>query len=441
MQPEADPSAALPLVSTPREARPAVVWHPWTRAGFRFVCVYLFLYNFPFPIGAVPYTNWLSDKYTLLWQRIVPWVGKHILHLREDITVFTNGSGDTTFDYVNVLCYLAIAMVSAAVWTALDGKRSNYETLHRWLRVYVRLSLATAMVAYGMFKIIPSQFPAPGLSRLAQPYGDSSPMGLLWTFMGASMAYTIFAGSAEALAGVLLFIPRLATLGGLAAIAVLTNVFMLNMCYDVPVKLYSFNLLMMAVFLVAPDARRLVGLLVLRERVELHNEGSLFERKRFNQVGFAVQLLLGAVLIFTFGKQSWKQRSEFAAKPPHYGMWSVDEYVVDGQAHPALMTDTARWRRVFLEYDGYAALLPMSGPRQSFLCQVDAAKKTITLGKRENKNWKSVLTLDDSKADTLLLKGEYDGHQLAVKLVRENPSTFLLANRGFHWINEFPFNR
>ena len=441
MQPEADPSAALPLVSTPREARPAVVWHPWKRAGFRFVCVYLFLYNFPFPIGAVPYTSRLSDKYTLLWQKIVPWVGKHILHLREDITVFTNGSGDTTFDYVNVLCYLAIGVVSAAVWTALDGERSNYETLHRWLRVYVRLSLATAMVAYGMFKIVPSQFPAPGLSRLVQPYGDSSPMGLLWTFMGASMAYTIFAGSAETLAGVLLFIPRLATLGGLAAIAVLTNVFMLNMCYDVPVKLYSFNLLMMAVFLVAPDVRRLVGLLVLRERVELHNDGSLFERKRFNQAGFALQLLLGVLLIFTFGKQSWKQRSEFAVKPPHYGMWSVDEYVVDGQAHPALTTDTARWRRVFLEYDGYAALLPMSGPRQSFLCQVDAAKKTMTLGKRDNKNWKSVLTLDDSKADTLLLKGEYDGHQLAVKLVRENPSTFLLANRGFHWINEFPFNR
>lgn len=47
---------------------------------------------------------------------------------------------------------------------------------------------ATAMVAYGMFKISPSQFPAPGLSRLVQPYGDSSPMGLLWTFMGVSMA-------------------------------------------------------------------------------------------------------------------------------------------------------------------------------------------------------------------------------------------------------------
>lgn len=174
-------------------------------------------------------------------------------------------------------------------------------------------------------------------------------MGLLWTFMGASMAYTIFAGSAEALA-VLLFIPRLATLGGLAAMAVLTNVFMLNMCYDVPVKLYSFNLLMMAMFLVAPNVRRLVGLLVLRERVELHN--------------------------------------------------------LDGQAHPALMTDTPGWRRVLLEYDGYAALLPMSEPRQSFLCQVNAAKKTMTLGKRDNKNWKSALTFDDSKADTLLLKGE-----------------------------------
>ena|GEM_PF-5392919 len=35
--------------------------------------------------------------------------------------------------------------------------------------------------------------PSPTLDRLVQPFGDASPMGLVWTFMGASTAYPIFA--------------------------------------------------------------------------------------------------------------------------------------------------------------------------------------------------------------------------------------------------------
>ena len=37
----------------------------------------------------------------------------------------------------------------------------------------------------------------------------------------------------------------------------MTHVFMLNMCFDVPVKLYSFAYLVMAIFLIAPDLPRL----------------------------------------------------------------------------------------------------------------------------------------------------------------------------------------
>jgi hypothetical protein len=52
---------------------------------------------------------------------------------------------------------------------------------------------------------ISSQFPAPTQDRLMQSYGDSSPMGLLWTFMGASEPYTMFVGFAEMISGILLF--------------------------------------------------------------------------------------------------------------------------------------------------------------------------------------------------------------------------------------------
>lgn len=56
--------------------------------------------------------------------------------------------------------------------------------------------------------MIPTQFPTPTADKLMQPYGESSPMGILWTFMGSSTAYTIFAGTAgEVLAAIPLLFP------------------------------------------------------------------------------------------------------------------------------------------------------------------------------------------------------------------------------------------
>src|SRR5262249_55489589 len=155
-------------------------------------------------------------------------------------------SGDSTYKYVQVLCFLVIALAVTVAWTILDRKRLQYARLHEGLRIYVRFALSAAMIVYGADKVIPSQFPAPPLDRLLQPYGDASPMGLVWTFMGASRSYNIFAGAAEMIGGLLLIVRRTTLLGALLSLGALSNVAALNFCYDIPVKLYSSHLLAMA---------------------------------------------------------------------------------------------------------------------------------------------------------------------------------------------------
>src|SRR5208282_313026 len=102
-----------------------------------------------------------------------------------------------------------------------------------------------------------------GLARLSERVGNLSPFRMLWTFMAASKPYTSFSGFAEVLAGVLLLVPQLTTLGALITIGVTANVFALNMSYDVPVKLGSLHYLLMAMFLVAPETQRLVNVFIL----------------------------------------------------------------------------------------------------------------------------------------------------------------------------------
>jgi uncharacterized membrane protein YphA (DoxX/SURF4 family) len=157
---------------------------------------------------------------------------------------------------------LTASIAIAAAWSWFD--RSRADRLRVWFRLFLRLALAAQMFYYGMAKVIPSQFPPPGLVTLIEPVGASSLSDLLWTFVGASLPYQITAGCAEVLAGVLLMTPATATAGAALALIDMLHVFVLNMTYDFGLKQISFHLLVMAGVILAPDARRLAAVFLGR---------------------------------------------------------------------------------------------------------------------------------------------------------------------------------
>jgi len=61
---------------------------------------------------------------------------------------------------------------------------------------------------------------------------------------------------------VLLVFRRTSLIGAMLAVPVMANVVLLNFAYDIPVKLYSIHLLIMALAVIAPNAHRLYGVLV-----------------------------------------------------------------------------------------------------------------------------------------------------------------------------------
>jgi uncharacterized membrane protein YphA (DoxX/SURF4 family) len=412
------------------------------RIGFAFLFTYFVLYSFPFPLDLIPHTDFLDVNWARLWQSLVPWVAEHVLHLSYKITVFSNGSGDTTYDYVKTLCYAVLAIATAVVWSVLDRKRANYEKLHAWLRLYVRIVLAAALISYGAAKVIPNQMPEPPLSRLLTTNGDSTPMSLLWTFMGASKSYEIFAGLMEMLAGILLFFPRFTMLGSLVSAAVMANVFMLNMSYDVPVKLYSFHLLLMSVWLLFFDRQRLANFFVFNREVKPQAHTPLFQRSRLNKSLLVSQLLLGLYLTSAslyYSYQRARTSGFLAPRAPLYGIWMVDEFTVGGQAPQA--GDPVRWQQAIFDNSSEVMFQSVSGKRQRFNHKTDLAKKTITVWRRENAGQRMQVAFDRPQTDVMTMDGKVDGKEIHAKLHRVPEPKFLLNTRGFHWINEYPFNR
>ncbi len=417
-------------------------WGPVRRALFRLLFSYLVLYSFPSPLHTVPvYGEILRDSYREIWNTVVPWVGEHVLGV--EVRVRLGGSGDTTYHYLQLLCYLILALAATAVWTLLDRRRADYARLYEWLRVYVRFVLAAAMIVYGAYKVIPEQFGTPFPSELLQPIGESSPMRLLWTFMGASIPYVIFTGAAEMLGGLLLVARRTTLLGALVCIGVMSNVVMLNLSYDVPVKLYSSHLLLMAVFLAAPGLRRLASLFVWNRRVPPAEQRPLFASRQANRAALAFRTVFILFVTVAALRQSHKSRLEFvevATGHPLYGVWEVEELTVDGAVRPLLATDETLWRRLVFDWPSAVGIQYAHETEiREYSLGLDPGPHTYALCC--DPEWKAAISFKLVEPDVLALEGTVDGKQTRGRFRRLDDSRFPLLSRGFHGILEWPLNR
>ena len=439
-------SVAAPIQS-PDETQAVPAWSPFTRIAFRFCFVYFGLYCLSTQIIttllAIPNVDIPDPSLIPPWREMIAFTAAHILRIRSPLAFVETGSGDRAIDWVLVFFLLTVSVAATVVWSILDRRRIRYRALHKWFFLFLRFALAGQMLTYGFVKAVPLQMPAPLLSALTEPFGEMSPMGVLWSSVGASPHYEMVAGCFEILGGLLLLLPRTVTLGALVSLADMTYVFILNMTYDVPVKLLSLHLIFIALVLLAPQFGRLIDFFLLHRAVEPSLKIPLFRSLRANRIAIGVQAFIALWLIGTniYGaKSGWSSFGGGAPKPALYGIWNVDEFTSDGQVRPPLLTDSVRWRRVIFDRYSLGVLDRMKGPRAFYNAHVDEKKKTLELSQRRGGSQKVDLSFTRPTPDLLTLDGTLDGLKTHIELSRD-PGNFLLQTRGFHWISESPYNR
>ena len=423
-------------------------WRSATRVAFRFCFVYFGLYCLLTQISTslVPLPNVDVPDPSTFWptRPIVFWTATHIFKITKPLVYTGSGSGDKTFDWVLQFCLLVIAILVTAVWSILDRRRENYVTLYKWFRLFIRICLAGQMFTYGWAKAVPLQMPFPFLTKLVEPYGNFSPMGVLWASIGASPAYETFAGCAEVFGGLLLIVPRTTMLGALVCLADMTQVFMLNMTYDVPVKLLSFHLILMSLFLLAPDLQRLADMFFLNRPVSSATQYPLLATARANRIALVAQVVIGLWLMGMNAYGSWKSWYTYGggtARSALYGIWNVEQLTIDGQVRAPLLTDYGRWRRVLFDIPTRMAFQRMDDSIARFGASINTGNSTLMLTKDDDKEWKANFAFQRPAPDRLIVDGNMDGHKVQMQLQLFDRKKFLLVSRGFHWVQEYPFNR
>jgi len=423
-------------------------WGLVSRVAFRFCLVYFGLYCLTTQIlgGLFPNPRYDIPDPGTLWpvRQIVSWTAAHVFRVAGQLVVEGSGSGDKTFDWVLVFCLLVVAAPATVIWSVVDRRRESYAALYRWFHLSIRFALASEMFLYGMVKVVPLQMPFPFLNRLVEPYGNFSPMGVLWASVGSSPGYEIFAGSAEMLAGILLVIPRTATLGALICLADTVQIFALNMTYDVPVKLFAFHLILMALFLLVPELPRLADFFFRNRIAATSAQPELFRTPRANRIAAVAQILFGIGLVCMNGwaaRKSWYEYGGGRAKSALYGIWNVEQMSIDGKLRSPLLTDYGRWRRAIFDFPDFADFQRMDDSFAAFGASIDVHAKTLTLTKRRDAKWKAHFTFLRAGQNRVTLDGDMDGHPVLMQLALMDRNKFLLVSRGFHWIQEYPFNR
>jgi uncharacterized membrane protein YphA (DoxX/SURF4 family) len=431
-------------------------WDTATRIAFRFCFVYLGLFVIYFCPIWLQYLLFLKRESALvlggIWpmRPIVLWAGGHIFRMTPPPS--TGPGFDGSFYWVEAFCALMIAVLATVAWSILDRKREAYGTLYKWFRLVIRFVLAALMFSYGVFKIIPAQMPYPNLFELVRPFGHFLPIQVRWTYMGAGPAYEIFAGCAEVLGGVLLLFPRTTTLGALICLADLTNVFVIDMTYNVANKLEVFNFILLALFLVAPESRRLANVFILNRAVLPSQRPQLFDTRRANRIAMVVQVVLVVYLIGATAYDAWVNqwlvRASSASRPALYGIWDLDQLSVDGQVRSPLVTDNERWRRIIfdsgviwelsLDADNRVAFERPDDSLAYYRASINVRDKTVTITdpdpENSRKDWSARFTFDRPAQDQLILDGEMDKHKLHMQLHLFDRKKFELVSSGFHWI-------
>ncbi|MVN88911.1 hypothetical protein GO986_19395 [Deinococcus sp. HMF7620] len=272
-----------------------------------------------------------------------------------------------------------------------------------------------------------------------------SPMGVLWRTVGISPLYQTVGGLAEILPGLLLLFRRTSLAGASIGLGVIGYVLLLNMSFDVPVKIFSIHLLMFCLILIFPYRYRLIALFSGRAApavafpLSTMKVGLVWLDRTIRVVLLVTLLVLVPWLSFT----STQAANGQAVTHDMAGIYRVLE---DSNPAQLQVKDDNRWTQIVLGDRLYSAseqasrmramVNTVSGERLlgAYLLNTSSNQLSVAL---QGKN----ISFDYIKlGQEVILQGTGDNSQRRLVLVRDTKDE-LLMTRGFHWISDQPFNR
>ena len=199
-----------------------------------------------------------------------------------------------------LLCvFFAISLI-----TLFFKKNEKFNYIAQIISCYY---LIFVLLIYGFDKLFLEQFPEPESNILYTNFGMLQKDILYWSVLGLAPTYTFLIGFVECLIAFLLFFRKTRLLGLLLAFVSFSYIFVVNISFDISVKIFSFLLLLITVFQLYFYRDKLKKLIhVLFEKAKDQSKPIQLALKTFVMLSF-----ISVLLIPYFS--SMKQNNNFSA--------------------------------------------------------------------------------------------------------------------------------
>lgn len=424
-------------------------WPIYQLAAFRFFVIYFLLstaiWSWLGSFGWFSFLNafstWFTEGYTNLFN-------DYIYEVKDEL-VPTRGSGDTSMGWATLYAQLFIALVGSIIWSILDRKRKAYELESLAIRNVVRYYVILFAFIYGVIKIFGLQMPSPSNSYYATELGHFSGMRFSWNFVGYSKAYEFFSGLAEVLVGVLLLYRRTVVLGAILGIGVFSYVFLLNMTFDIPVKIFSFQLLFACVFISLNNLKRIANFFLLNKPVTPDTSWDIpMNKPWFKPTRLVLKtIFIGCFALYPFYNyyNAYESRSNPVTPPPFKnGYYAVANFVLNGDTIPPEIDSNVHWKDLAIDNGsrGSIGLVDSTfrvryGRSYFFNYSLDSATDQLTIKRFRNDSLSifegSYQFLTDRD---LRLNGIYKNKDTLQVDLLWNDIDYQLARKEFNWLLE-----
>lgn len=190
---------------------------------------------------------------------------------------------DYSSDSYSMLVLIIILLFTSVILSFLIKKK--------WTKCFLLTAeyicviyISIILIKYGIDKIFKTQFPEPESNILFTRFGNLDKDILFWSTIGTSKIYNTIIGCIEFLSGILLLLRRSQLLGLLLAIISFTQILIINIGFDISVKLFSFILLLMSIFLVRKTGWKLFLKIIKLPKETFLNPTSFLPYKTFFKI-------------------------------------------------------------------------------------------------------------------------------------------------------------
>lgn len=225
-----------------------------------------------------------------------------------------------------ILLLLFISLFLVGILNLISSFRENRSKFHALIKLIIIYYLASRFFVYGFDKLVKSQFFMPEPNTLYTPVGMLSKDILYWTSMGTSYWFNVLTGCLEIVPAIFLLFKKTRVIGLIILLYVIINVLIINIGFDISVKMYSFVLLLLILTLLAPNIKSICMFLVGKS-AQLKPEEQTFQvlNKPFMRTSvkcFVIGLILLDMAYYSI--QSGNFNDDLVKRPTLHGAYQVN---------------------------------------------------------------------------------------------------------------------